>query len=194
MKAVVYKPDGPAYEFGPFRLLPEERQLLRNGELVALPPKAFDTLVVLVLRSGHAIKKDDLIGAVWPDAVVEDNNLNQYISLLRKTLGNADEGGQYIETVARYGYRFTSEVRETNDSALLIHKRSRTQVVVREETYERQDHARVELATRSTANSQWKLVLGLVIVATTMVGIAAAALLSKESGRFKEAPTTVVIH
>ena len=59
------------YEFGPFRLEPAERKLLRNNEVVVLTPKAFDTLVLLVRNSGHLLEKDELIRALWPDSFVE---------------------------------------------------------------------------------------------------------------------------
>lgn len=126
------------YEFGPFRLVPGERQLMRDGQLLALSPKAFDTLVMLVQRSGHAVKKDDLIEMLWPDAVVEENNLNQYVSALRKVLNDGQPEERYIETVRRYGYRFTASVRETRDepNAVLIHKHSRTRFAVKEEQFE----------------------------------------------------------
>jgi DNA-binding winged helix-turn-helix (wHTH) protein/Tfp pilus assembly protein PilF len=126
------------YEFGPFRLVPLERQLMRDGKSLPLSPKAFDTLVMLVQRNGHAVKKDDLIEMLWPDAVVEENNLNQYVSALRKVLKEAEPGQQYIETVPRYGYRFTADVRETSDetNAVLMYRHSRSQVAVREEQIE----------------------------------------------------------
>ena len=94
------------YEFGPFRLEVAERRLLRAGEPVSLPPKAFDTLLLLVERRGHVVKKDEIISRLWPDTFVEENNLTQYISLLRKALGDGRDGGRYIETVPRWGYRF----------------------------------------------------------------------------------------
>ena len=68
------------YEFGPFRLDPVKRRLLRDGDVVPLTPKAFDTLLALVRHSGRTIEKDDLMKKVWPDAVVEENNLNQNIT------------------------------------------------------------------------------------------------------------------
>ena len=77
-----------AFEFGRFRLVPSERLLLRDEEPVVLKPKAFDTLVILVEHSGHIVKKDDLIKRVWPDAFVEESNLNHYISILRKALND----------------------------------------------------------------------------------------------------------
>src|SRR5436853_4050152 len=123
------------YEFGPFRLVPAERLLLDADKPVPLPPKAFDTLLVLVQHSGHVVTKDDLIKLVWPDAFVEESNLNHYVSLLRKTLNDSNKGEAYIETVRRYGYRFNADVRETNGEAdaVLVRKHSRTRVILREE-------------------------------------------------------------
>jgi DNA-binding winged helix-turn-helix (wHTH) protein/TolB-like protein len=128
-----------SYEFGPFKVIPAERQLLRQGEPATLPPKAFDLLVILLRRNGHVVKKHDLLQMVWPDAFVEENNLNQYISLLRKTLSNGADGEHYIETIRGYGFRFTADVRYMPDetSTMLVHKRTRTHLVVREETQER---------------------------------------------------------
>ena len=91
------------YEFGPFRLEASERRLLRDGHPVRLRGKVFDTLCVLVSRPGRLVDKDDLIAAVWPDTVVEENNLAHNINALRKALGD----GKLIETVPGKGYRFT---------------------------------------------------------------------------------------
>ncbi len=90
------------YEFGPFRLETGERRLLRDGRPVRLRGKVFDTLCVLVSRPGRLVEKDDLIAAVWPDTVVEENNLAHNINALRKALGD----GTLIETVPGKGYRF----------------------------------------------------------------------------------------
>jgi DNA-binding winged helix-turn-helix (wHTH) protein/Tfp pilus assembly protein PilF len=126
------------YEFGPFRLLPAERQLLNDGRSVSLPPKAFDTLLILVQHSGHVLRKDDLIKKVWPDSFVEESNLNHYISVLRKTLNYGTNGDGYIETVRGYGFRFNADVKlnyvETN--SLLTHRHTRTHVVFKEEESE----------------------------------------------------------
>jgi DNA-binding winged helix-turn-helix (wHTH) protein/Tol biopolymer transport system component len=97
------------YEFGPFRLDPAERRLSRNNELLVLTPKAFDTLVLLVRNSGHLLEKDELIRALWPDSFVEEGNLTNNISLLRKALG---DDPPYIETVPKLGYRFIGAVRQ----------------------------------------------------------------------------------
>jgi DNA-binding winged helix-turn-helix (wHTH) protein/Tol biopolymer transport system component len=97
------------YEFGPFRLETTERKLSRGGEVVALTPKAFDMLVMLVRNSGHLLEKDELIRSLWPDSFVEESNLSTNIFMLRKALGGDHE---YIETVPRRGYRFVGAVRQ----------------------------------------------------------------------------------
>ena len=103
------------YEFNSFLLEPGKRQLLHNGVRVSLPPKAFDTLLILIQNGGQAVKKDELIKQVWPDSFVDENNLNQYVSLLRKTLSEGGSGENYIETVPRWGYRFVADVQESAD-------------------------------------------------------------------------------
>jgi DNA-binding winged helix-turn-helix (wHTH) protein len=97
------------YEFGPFRLETTERKLSRGAEVIALTPKVFDMLVMLVRNSGHLLEKDELIRSLWPDSFVEEGNLSTNIFVLRKALGNDHE---YIETVPRRGYRFVGAVRQ----------------------------------------------------------------------------------
>jgi len=98
------------YEFGPFRLDPEERLLSRENQPVPLPPKVIDTLFVLVENRGHLVDKDELMKRVWPDAFVEEGNLNKNVFLLRKTLGKWDGGREYIETIPKRGYRFVAPI------------------------------------------------------------------------------------
>src|SRR5262245_18795365 len=107
------------YEFGPFRLDAGERLLLRDGEVVPLTPKAFDLLLALVEQPGHLLEKDALLKTVWPDSFVEENNLADNISRLRKALGEGDQGRKFIETVPRRGYRFVAEVKELSDAVSL---------------------------------------------------------------------------
>ena len=97
------------YEFGRFRLKVAERVLLREGESVPLTPKVFDILVTLVEHGGQVVSKDDLMRRVWPNTFVEEGNLTQNISLLRKALGETPGGVQFIETVPRRGYRFVAD-------------------------------------------------------------------------------------
>jgi len=100
------------YAFGPFRLDPEKRVLVRDGKPVPLAPKAIEALLVLVENAGHLVEKDDLIKRVWPDAFVEEGNLNKNIFFLRKVLGEWDGGREYIETVPKRGFRFVAPVNE----------------------------------------------------------------------------------
>jgi TolB-like protein/DNA-binding winged helix-turn-helix (wHTH) protein len=107
------KPAKHFYSFGTFRLYVVERELFRGGAPVALPPKTFDALLALVGRQGHVMEKDELMKALWPDTFVEEDNLVQQISHLRKVLGERPGGGPYVETVARRGYRFAAPVGES---------------------------------------------------------------------------------
>jgi len=105
--------DSHTYDFGRFRLKPAERVLLREGEPVPLTPKVFDILITLVEKSGQVVEKDDLMKRVWPTTFVEEGNLTQNVSLLRKALGETPGGTQFIETVPRRGYRFVAKINET---------------------------------------------------------------------------------
>lgn len=98
------------YEFGPFRLELSEHRLMREGRIIPLTGKAFDTLRALLERHGKLVPKQDLMSAVWPETRVEDNNLDRNISMLRKALGEQANGKPYIETVPRVGYRFVAPV------------------------------------------------------------------------------------
>src|SRR5258708_7538193 len=105
------------YQFGPFILDPAEHTLVRAGVLVALTPKAFDTLLTLVRRCPHTVEKEELFREVWPGTFVEDGNLAVNIFALRKALGTEEGGREYIETIPKRGYRFTAEVNQTIGSA-----------------------------------------------------------------------------
>ena len=100
------------YEFGPFRLIPEERQLLRDDSPVPLTDKPFDLLLALVRNSGRLINKGELMDLVWPDASVEEANLSVNMTAVRRALGEGPNNHQYIETVPRRGYRFVAGVKE----------------------------------------------------------------------------------
>ncbi len=102
------KPDH--YEFGDFQVDTNKRLLLRNGDSVALTPKVFDTLLYLLQRQGEVVAKSELMLAIWPDTVVEENNLSQNISNLRRILGEDRGANQYIATIPGKGYRFTAAV------------------------------------------------------------------------------------
>jgi TolB-like protein/DNA-binding winged helix-turn-helix (wHTH) protein/Tfp pilus assembly protein PilF len=99
------------YRFGQFVLDPAKRALSRADASVALTPKAFDVLLYLVQNPNRLITKDELLRAVWGDTFVEDGNLTQYISHVRKALGDSSGDGGFIATIARKGYQFTPQVR-----------------------------------------------------------------------------------
>jgi len=99
------------YTFDRFELQAGERRLLVGGQPAILSPRAFDVLLTLIEQAGHLVTKDQLMAAVWPKLVVEDNNLQQQISVLRKLLGQ-----QAIATVPGRGYRFTLESRSAQPS------------------------------------------------------------------------------
>jgi len=103
------------YEFGPFRLDLEERLLIQEGQPVALPPKVFETLVLLVERNGRVLGKDEMMSLLWPDRYVEESNLTQTIFMLRKILGEGQSSAQFIETVPKRGYRFVAPVKEMQE-------------------------------------------------------------------------------
>ncbi|MGA3177228.1 MAG: winged helix-turn-helix domain-containing protein [Candidatus Acidiferrum sp.] len=98
------------YEFGSFRLEAVKRLLLRNGTPVPLTPKAFDTLLHLVRHQGKVVAKNELMRVIWPDTVVEENNLNQNISTLRRVLGETRGDNLYIATIPGKGYQFIPTV------------------------------------------------------------------------------------
>ena len=98
------------YEFDDFRIDVAHLMLYHRGTEIAMVPKAVEMLLALIERRGKIVSKDELLEAVWPDTVVEESNLFLYLSLLRKTLGTQKDGGPYVETLRRRGYRFNGEV------------------------------------------------------------------------------------
>lgn len=101
------------YRFVEFVLDPSRRTLSRADSLVSLTPKAFDVLHFLVQNPNRLVTKEDLLKAVWGDTIVEEGNLTQYISHLRKALGDNSEDGRLIVTIARKGYQFAADVTVT---------------------------------------------------------------------------------
>ncbi len=114
LKLPVAWAEGRFYDFGPFRLDVRERVLLRDGQPLALTPKTFETLLLLVRNHGHLLTKEELMAALWGETVVEESNLSQNIFVLRKALGESADEHRYIETVPRVGYRFVASVTESD--------------------------------------------------------------------------------
>src|SRR3982751_1449584 len=101
------------YEFGAFRVDLERYLLFRDGKLIPLSPKVFETLIFLIEHRGEVVKKDDIMNRVWPDTYVEESNLAQNIFLLRKVLGEEKNEHRYIITIPGVGYRFVAPVVES---------------------------------------------------------------------------------
>jgi pimeloyl-ACP methyl ester carboxylesterase/DNA-binding winged helix-turn-helix (wHTH) protein len=126
------RPGRRFYLFDSFRVDVNERLLFKDNREVSLTPKVFDTLLVLLENSSHVMTKKELMRQVWPDSFVEENNLAQNISILRKALGKSREGEQYIQTVPKRGYRFVGDVRATGgeEESVIVRERTRARIVV----------------------------------------------------------------
>ena len=103
------------FEFGPFVLNPDSRSLTKDGVTVTLTTKTLETLSVLVQNRGKVMSKDELLAALWPDTVVEEANLTQSISTLRKILGDSPKDHRYIVTLPGRGYQFLHELACSSD-------------------------------------------------------------------------------
>jgi DNA-binding winged helix-turn-helix (wHTH) protein len=106
------------YSFGPFVLDPGARLLRHNGDSVSIGAKAFDLLLFMAERRGQVISKNELLGGVWPESVVEEANLAQHISLLRRTLGERPGENRFIATVPGRGYSFVAALQRDRSAAV----------------------------------------------------------------------------
>ena len=129
---MINRPGRHFYLFDRFRVDVNERLLFKDNREVSLTPKVFDTLLVLLENSSHVMTKKELMQQVWPDSFVEENNLAQNISILRKALGKSPDGEQYIQTVPKRGYRFVGDVRATggDEESVIVRERTRARIVV----------------------------------------------------------------
>lgn len=155
------------YEFGEFRFDAERKVLLRNGETVMLPPKATDVLAVLLEERGNLVEREQLLNSVWQDTFVEDGNLNNAISTLRKTLG---ENG-VIQTVPRRGYMFMPDVSKVGEEEIeefVVEKRTVSQTTI---TAVHDDSPRPLIPSHRRSFLPWAIaVAGL--LAAVLIGIA----------------------
>jgi len=142
MKAMMSRPEKRFYLFDGFRVDVTERLLFKEDREVPLTPKVFDTLLALLENSSHVLGKKELMQLVWPDSFVEENNLAQNISILRKALGEGKQGEHYIQTVPRRGYRFVADVQTSGgeEETLIIHEHTRARIIV--ESTDEDDDAR----------------------------------------------------
>ncbi|MBI3949046.1 MAG: tetratricopeptide repeat protein [Acidobacteria bacterium] len=167
------EPANHLYEFGPFRLDPLKRVLLREGAPVPLPPKVFDTLLVLVENRGRVLDKDELMNTLWPDTIVEEGNLKVNISHLRKALGESATSHQYIVTIPGRGYRFVAAVTEVweNGVELVLERESSGRIVIEENnTEDREWRIEDDSPSRSSILDSRFSILGFVL----LIGLAAA--------------------
>ncbi len=112
--AVMFNSVNELYEFENFRLDVSERTLSRGEVRIPLAEKAFETLYALVKRRNHLVSREELLAEIWPDTIVEENNLAKNISFLRKALGRQKAGNDFIETVRGHGFRFNADVRRSS--------------------------------------------------------------------------------
>ena len=117
------------YSFNRFRLDAAERLLFDGGRTVQLPPKAFDTLLMLIENKGRVLSKERMLGEIWEGSFVEENNLAQNISLLRKLLGETRDA-KFIETVPKYGYRFVADVTSGDRSSVEVIESTHARIYV----------------------------------------------------------------
>ncbi len=154
------------YEFGPYRVDPDQRLLVRDNQSIPLQPKAFETLLVLIRNRQRVVLKEDLMKAIWPDSFVEEANLSQNIFVLRKALGEV--GGRYIITIPGRGYRFVEAVKEISevDADLVVESHSVQTVAVEESGLE---HLKGLQSPTARPSGRWRW-----LVATALIGIVVA--------------------
>jgi DNA-binding winged helix-turn-helix (wHTH) protein len=147
--------DGAAtYRFGRFRVDAREQLLTGDGEPIAITPKVFDTLVVLLEHAGRLLTKEELLHAIWPDTAVEEANLTVNVSTLRRLL--ADDGGPCIETVTRRGYRFVRPVVVDRDGPPPPDRPARPSGALAQELYARGNQAAAEADHWETARDLYQ--------------------------------------
>jgi eukaryotic-like serine/threonine-protein kinase len=172
------------YEFGKFRCDPREHLLLKEGKPVSVAPKSFEILVALIQSNGRLLTKNELMEQVWPDSFVEEANLAVNISALRKLLGEAPGGQQYIETVPKRGYRFVAPVMELNDNCQPSPSMLASSVV--------QVEPLLEAATQPKSRAQflrwWLAAGGLLLVAL----LVCAVLVFRRPARLNDKDTVVL--
>jgi TolB-like protein/DNA-binding winged helix-turn-helix (wHTH) protein/Tfp pilus assembly protein PilF len=157
------------YEFGRFRLDPIGRVIYRGNEVVPVPPKAADALLLLVQNAGHVVEKEELLRRLWPDTAVEEGSLTRTISILRKSLGDGEEGQEYIATVSKRGYRFVAAVTTVEESSIS------------------------GVMSRGSTRFQWKRAWTVALIAIFVVGSAYFGWRNLRSGRTEQRRLMVAV-
>jgi DNA-binding winged helix-turn-helix (wHTH) protein/predicted negative regulator of RcsB-dependent stress response len=160
--------DGNSYRFGPFTLDPRRRVVSRGDSPVSLTPKAFDVLYFLVLNPNRLVTKEELLQAVWGSTFVEEGNLTQYISHLRKALGDNSEDDRLIVTIARKGYQLTARVTVVVETPVAVQQAPAEAAEIPKNGARFPEMAAIDSASDAPARSQlrkWLAVAALLVVA-----------------------------
>lgn len=171
--------ESKAYLFEGYRLDAQRKMLYRGEHEVVLPPKAIETLIALIELRGEIVSKGDLMKNIWADTIVEESNLDHYLHVLRKTLGQKNDGQPFIETLRRRGYRFTPNVQVTeapdgNGTRLAAAESNPAQFTHRHENPTGSPGLSVESPTVSIGKrSRFSPLLGLIAVLAGLLGSAA---------------------
>jgi TolB-like protein/DNA-binding winged helix-turn-helix (wHTH) protein/tetratricopeptide (TPR) repeat protein len=183
------------YEFGAFRLDSVKRLLLRDGKLVPLTPKAFDTLLVLIDHSDRVLEKGELMDLLWPDSHVEEANLALNISALRKALDERPSEHRYIVTIPGRGYRFVAPVKEVGDEEveLIPDGQTSAQVVTEEEEELKEEKVPTRRVQPASVERQWRPKRGMLAFAVLMTVLVAAMIYAWLGGRSKPPEVGAVV-
>jgi pimeloyl-ACP methyl ester carboxylesterase/DNA-binding winged helix-turn-helix (wHTH) protein/class 3 adenylate cyclase len=148
---------GKIYEFGRFQLDAAERLLFDGEKTISLAPKIFDTLLLLVENGGHLIRKEEMLDKIWAESFVEENNLAQNISFLRKILGE-DKNTKFIETVPKLGYRFVAPVSLVEpDEPEIIFEQTRARFFIEDEEMKRNEAMETNSVSPEISSSPFPL-------------------------------------
>ncbi|HEU4387975.1 MAG TPA: transcriptional regulator, partial [Blastocatellia bacterium] len=189
MNEAVHQETG-MYEFGPFQIDPIRRIVARDGITVPLTPKAFDTLLVLIQNSGQVLEKSVLMQEVWRDCIVEENNLTQSISALRKALGETRSDHRYIVTIPGRGYCFVPAVTRSGNGAAAAAESSSSTGPVREGATEDGSARPERLSYRLNIIRVRRVSLAVGGMTIVLAGALAAGLLRKNDRHFGEMKIT----
>ena len=183
------------YEFDQFRIDAKHRFLMRDGEVLQLKPKVFDTLMVLIESAGRIVTKDELMQAVWGSTIVEENNLTHNISVLRKVLGENRGDHRYVLTIPGRGYRFVADVKSLNGEStdLVMAKFTRSKILIEDET-QIDDTAdrRSEAVTANWRPVRTRMSTGLIVLATVVISCLAYVYLPNLNKRNEPAGISAV--
>jgi Tol biopolymer transport system component/DNA-binding winged helix-turn-helix (wHTH) protein len=169
------------YEFGPFRVDPLRRVLLRDGQPLPIAAKTFATLLALIENRGHTVEKDRLMDHVWAGVAVEESNLTHHISALRKALGDSPDEHRYVITVSGHGYRFVAGVKELiAEDGIVVGRHSRSRIVIEEQETNGQTDTDVKIGPAKYMAAALRLLsgnkaAGIVILVVAAVTAAMAA-------------------